>query len=384
MKILDPNIFSKIRQGILLEVYSGDEVNLCRILHYSRESGGLRILSMHECDLDNIHDEKLLHDALPIVLFINTKDILRRRTDETEIDKLDLFKKLLPGASEEDFIIQSLKVNSKTQLSLLRLQKAEEILELLDKEHEIPIVDMLISDYSEIERDDFEIKGDGNVLTKQASLNALYYYFKSEVGNESGISGLEEFQERRMRNKALQFFELSKIASLIFLFCLLLGNFFVQSSWNNELSGLIQEKQKNAQLLKNEQELRKKIIHQKNIITEAGYSNLHYYAWVSDQLASSIPDELILTDLILNPEKKKSRSSEVYFEKDKLRIKGECAEADEFNTWITMLDTMYWAKYVEVENYKLKKQRGIFSVLIEVNIDKIRSEFKSMEGGEHD
>ena len=108
---------------------------------------------------------------------------------------------------------------------------------------------------------------------------------------------------------------------LLFLIVVLLINFFVQQNIANQL----QEQQiRLAQTKRNTAQVEKNLGEKQQILNQLSNEPRFSYAWIADQIASVVPDEIILTELEIQPLKDRIQENKpVNVEKNKILIKGQ-------------------------------------------------------------
>ena len=119
--------------------------------------------------------------------------------------------------------------------------------------------------------------------------------------------------------------------------------------------------------------MNKIIVDQNSIIDSLGWKNSISPTFISDRIAASKPDGIILQQLLIFPENEKETDNELIetpklFRSDRIKIKGECKEAIIMNDWKNTLLKLPYISEVEVINYTktVDSKAGIF--IIEISL----------------
>ncbi|HWZ23382.1 MAG TPA: hypothetical protein VNW06_12045, partial [Cytophagaceae bacterium] len=149
---------------------------------------------------------------------------------------------------------------------------------------------------------------------------------------------------------------------LLFMFILLINTLFYYSA-HEEHQLLASYSGKMGTEVEKIKKLETTLKDKEQFLKETGWLTGSRLSWYADQLTGSIPAPLLLTELSVNPlDQKESRNlRKLLFEKDIVRIKGQCSHATDLNDWILQLQLYSWIKEVKLANYTNDSKTGVAS-----------------------
>ncbi|OFY88371.1 MAG: hypothetical protein A3K10_11900 [Bacteroidetes bacterium RIFCSPLOWO2_12_FULL_31_6] len=107
----------------------------------------------------------------------------------------------------------------------------------------------------------------------------------------------------------------------------------------------------------------KKVFIESMGVTES--SNTSYYA---DRLVTSVPHDIDLTRMVINPLAKKIKKDErIEFNNSTIIIEGECSKSKDLDDWVqNMKKEYYWVKQITVVSYSQNnsQEKGEFQLSI--------------------
>ena len=314
---------------------------------------------------------------IPLYLSVDGKGVLHKKVSfDSNENKAQLLAKVLPGADEQQFYIQSagefVSVLRRDVLDVVitEFKKSgyfivgtalgpfalNSILTLVENKvlgtslYQLQINDAKIHALDKAEASLLKVNIADEQLSASAVVafaSALNYFVNSDSFFDAEIvqSSANDFKEKRK-------FVVGGISVLVFFFILMLVNFLVYDSLknsNNELEAQFKMQEENF----NKSEQLKKELDEKIALKEKlgvnGSTRISYYL---DAIAASVPAEIQLTELSLNPvDKKIKEDKEIEYEVNRILISGRCKKSIYYNDWKKDLAKLDWVKNISVVNY---------------------------------
>ena len=165
-------------------------------------------------------------------------------------------------------------------------------------------------------------------------------------------------------------FYLIKNASIISIFFLLLVNYLLFSNFENRNRQLREKLIVNEQEISRYEKLKFNYDNKIQYLRNNGLLEQSRISFFADILASSVPDNILLTEMNFNPiETKHDEDVEFVFHNHLIRISGECENSMDLNEWIKDIrDTNKWVKEISNLSYQLNdKRHGEFGFSIVVD-----------------
>jgi Tfp pilus assembly protein PilN len=341
---------------------------------------------------------------IPIAVAFTGKGILHRRIaiDPAGDPKMFL-SKILPNASLKEFYLQTVPaVQDEQFVSLLRKSSADEIIEQLQQK-QFSVVECslgplaLINILPLLEQVDDELKfGNHSILIRDSfpeeisfseeisekkivligtqkieaeSLLAFAVAFQQlfsgdkhiEAKVESLISAKEDFLRKKI-------FKTGGKSLLIFVFLVLLGNYFAFSHYWSEKNELESRVQTDGGALTKVREIEKQVEVKKSFLQQAGLLGFSRDSYYADQIAAELPNEIRLSCLNIAPRIKLSEEDTIGFQTGRVEIDGSCSQSVVLNKWLQKLKTDQWVKNATLESYLQDKTmtQGEFEVFLEL------------------
>lgn len=360
--------------GVEVLLSAGGE--LYNVVVLEKKNDKVQVVST-ELGLDVEQFKQKIEKNIPLFVSIDGKGVLHKKVSFTESEnKAQLLAKVLPGADEQQFYVQSagefvtvlrkdaldVVVNEFTKSSYFIVGAAlgpfalNSILSLVEskvvytslyqlqiKEAKIDAVEKSESAALKVTIADEQL----NVSAVVAFASALNYFVNADSFFEAEIvqSSAEDFKEKRK-------FVVGGVAVLVFFFVLLFVNYLVYDSLkssNNELEAQFKMQEEDF----NKSEVLKKELEEKIALKEKlGVNGSTRISAYLDEIAASVPAAIQLTELSLNPvEKKVKDDKEIEYDVNQILIAGRCKKSIYYNDWKKDLSKMEWAKNISVVNY---------------------------------
>ncbi|WP_169304302.1 PilN domain-containing protein [Pedobacter frigoris] len=155
---------------------------------------------------------------------------------------------------------------------------------------------------------------------------------------------------------------------LFVFFALLMVNFLLLSMYNSSNQELMSKAGKQSYLFENRQKLEEEVKGKENLVNKLGWNKGYRYAYLCDQLASSLPKELTLHELQINPLSGNTIGliKDTDLETGNMKIKGQTTSVYAVNNWIYELKQKAWVKDVQLEKYAADDQNEaqVFTILL--------------------
>ena len=154
---------------------------------------------------------------------------------------------------------------------------------------------------------------------------------------------------------------------LIFFFVSLLISYFLVLWLGYKNSELAYEKIYSSKSIEMSKKLSEELKEKIDILNATGMVSENYFVYYVDEIVSTVPTQVKLTDLVINPLKEEIKErKKVEFVSKNIFVKGLSTSDSSFNNWITMLKTKTWIKTLKVKSVD-KDKYGM--VLFELNIE---------------
>lgn len=346
---------------------------------------------------------KQLPKDIPIRLALTGKGILHRRiAADPAADSRSFLAKALPNASPNDFYMQVAPASrDELWISLVRKNTADEILTqlnekqfsvlsislgttalvhilpLLDQEkteincgnHFIQFEDGKISELQYVENEnrfaDFPIGGQN---LENEMLPAFSFAFQQLIPLEKRIQAETEIlihSEADFFQKRL--FKTGSLALLLSALLILLVNFLYFSSYRekrNELEGKVQI---DGGALHEVNSLENQVKARRDFLEQAGLLHKSHYAFLADQLAAELPEEIQLTKMNFSPRLKFAEEDTIGFRPGEIEIAGRCSQTVVLNQWIQEMKNKNWIRSANLKSYVQDKSmlQGAFELKLE-------------------
>ncbi len=405
--ILNINLLkSNTIAGIDLNILNEDDY----IIHYLELKKEKRLIKINK-KVENINDfnnvVEINNNKVPVILNLSGKGIVHKKIINENNNDQEILQKIFPNANINDFYIQKHSLdNINICISLIRKKTLNKIIDLFKQEkifvlnfflgplslnHLIPLIEDKkekiilpdtvletngnnITDFKFLEEPE---KNNKNYLIGSDHVNNKYLkafasafsYFQEDKTSLINLSYLEKENEEF---KYKQIFNKVGWGILICMLLLLLINYLLFSHYNQkqkELTNELSKKQNiisNLDLLKSELKRKKQFIEERNLL---GHTRLSFY---TDRLAKTLPDNIILEKLEINPLTGKiKRNEDISFINNTIIITGTTNNSTILNTWIEELKKIKWIEKIDIINYKQETLYTSGDFIIEILINYI-------------
>lgn len=178
----------------------------------------------------------------------------------------------------------------------------------------------------------------------------------------------ENIKQRLVNLAAKLKFKRYGMAMIFFFFALLMLNFLVLSGYNSSNEELMSNAGKQSYIFENRAKLEKDVKEKEALVKKLAWNKGYRYAYLSDQIGSSVPKEVILDELQINPltGARTGLIKDAPLEVGNIKIKGQTSSVYAINGWIYELKQKSWVKDVQLEKYTADDQREVqvFTILL--------------------
>jgi Tfp pilus assembly protein PilN len=351
-----------------------------------------------QCEIEKLPEN--IDINYPVCLSIDGKGILNK---QITIDPAKtILQQTIPNASENDFIVEKFNGSDNTLfISLARKDLVDEILKKLS-DQKIQVIGLTIGTFSLIGL--FEMFADlptsilsglYEIEVNKANLEIISFR-KSELGNTE-IRQYNLDQNPILSSFLLPFnnafayysnqslnFEYQKITTqkeeylskrvfvtigwgiLIFIFLGLLVNYFVFNDLSEKKLQLENQVSGNRDMVLKLKILRDEISWREKYLGQAGTDRSKWFSYIADQIAASVPEEILLEKFDLHPLNSKIRNlKEIELQPDIILIDGLTKSSASVNEWAVNLNKLAGISDVVVENFSQPdNSSGFFSIKI--------------------
>ena len=349
-----------------------------------------------ECDhVNNL--KKLLNKEQHLFLIINTDQVLSKILRGV-FDTQKAIAQAFPNLNIEDFYYEVYSANENTFIAICRKDYINNILLEYDTNHlnvigfslgnlaisqlvnlidkssietsnsTVTFVDKIISDIqptSGTTTTSYNINGlkiTKNYTLPLAGIISYYTLYVSTASNFKDHIGklYNDFFNKRV-------FDIGLKAGLTTVFVLLLVSFLFFSSYTSNINIITSELELNKtyknSLLKLSQEVNKKErwVNDFSLVSSKA-------SWYMDQIASSIPNSILLSEIQFQPLVKNiKKEEEILFKKNEIITRGRSSYNNEFTNWVNQLEQQDWIEKVMIQEYGSGKTTITeFELIIEI------------------
>jgi Tfp pilus assembly protein PilN len=340
----------------------------------------------------------------PVYLVVDGKGVLLKNI-KAEPD-ISLIKQIIPTAGENEFITDAYAGEGTTHVALARKELIDEITTELEKV-EIRVICLALGPFRVVNLIKYfdnvpdEIRFGNNYLLFNKPDQVISVYEKTEssfagkliidsrevesnwlpalsVGLEYYIEEDSECKYQNILENKKEYlsgilFKKAGAALLVAVFLVLLINAAFYMHYSDKKQYLENRLMGNQNLKSKLDSLQKELDWKEKFMVESGMMNSSRMAFYADRLASTVPDDIVLEKLDINPITGRIRNhKEINLRPDIIVIEGYTKSSFNLNNWINTLKELKWVNKVEILNYLQEddSRTGFFSVELGINIAK--------------
>ena len=347
------------------------------------------------------------HLAVKSVIAVNLsgKGILLKQVEKTEAVDQNAFNKILPNAKLEDFYIQNFISGESSFVSVIRKTEADKWTSQLKELQFLPLmlslgpfpIDGIIPQLN-IYGDEFTINGHlvkrnekGEWMDykyKEFATSTFPFKLESEKIEEkliipyaaafqivlinrlepvrANVDDLETALQKRLSEQKIK---TQSAVILIGLFTLLLINFILFSWLNSSNSTLTEQVSRYTQNTSNQQEINEQVTNKEARLKSLGWDGGINKSVLIDQIASLLPEEVTLKEILVNPvDLAVSRTQKsIEFYNRKIWMTGTSEKIIPVNEWMARIKIKSWVKNIQLENFAFNSElnTGQFTIIID-------------------
>ncbi len=195
------------------------------------------------------------------------------------------------------------------------------------------------------------------------SLAGVISYYTKQKYTISNFDDVADELNGHFKQKRL--FDIGLKTSLATIFLLLLGSFLFLSSYNTKINTLNAEIELNKTYKKSLLKLNDEVIRKESLVTD--FSSVSSKAsWYADQIGSSIPASILLSEMQFHPLKNAIKEEEeIIIESFQILVKGKVRNNADFSEWTSQLERMSWVDNISIQEFGTgKKSTTEFELLL--------------------
>jgi hypothetical protein len=372
----------------------------CSYAVVRRKGNVLDILEQKQVEGSLVKVLESLPRKYPLALALSGKGIIHKRSEGKHDGQSGLFREAFPSVEKKDFYVQELSREDSSWISVVRKTLAVDILGKLKSAGlkvyalslgGLPVLG--IWDMLGEMRESFSADGHHFSVSGEGGFSGYLYAETEEGENKVKLAGdkvapqavlpyalaFQLFLHDRVEmvkaeNEGIDlafvtFLEDSglKKAASVFIFVLLgmlLISFLVLSHYNSENAALSEQAGHLTAAADQGDVLKKEIALQKTKLTRMGWNGGYSYAFLLNEIGSSRPRLLNLTQVQFGEEKKTVPQGGT---ENTVKISGETTNLSSVNNWIFMLKEKKWVHGVKLLRYQqdMGSESYLFNLLIE-------------------
>lgn len=396
-------ISSKIENKIIgkqylgIEIFSNDKVEKINAMLVSKHNGELSVTEYYKFDAVSELTLDKSKNA-PVVVTVNTDKVLIKEIDIVEKNDIILVKKAFPNLNLDEFYYDIWRLTDKSIISIVRKNYLDDLINNLKSTLKLKVATVFIgistikSITNYIRENTIDLKGrsfdkinnslqintsfdnqntyeiNGIKINAEdlLSFSAIVSFIISDFGSGS-IFELNTIIKNEFLQEAT-FKTISRYTVFTLLVVLLINYVFFTHYFNSyqELTlknELDKTNQSNLELLK------KSVLEKEKKVKEIALSSSEKTTVKVNEIATSIPNTILLEELQFQPvEKKGSNEKLTLFHENDIEIKGVTTDNEEFTNWIELLSKKDFIKKVTILDFgKNENEELVFKISIGLN-----------------
>lgn len=346
-----------------------------------------------------------LQKNIPIAITLNGKNFLHRTLKAGGEDDLQKNASVaFPSINTEEFYLQQFRNEFTLILSLVRKEMLDKVIDSISSQSfhilSLSFGPFEINNYLSLVQGLKEnvIVKNHNFAIKESQISDYTLLPQRSVGNNVKV-GEEQIEEQFLIPYASAINHLAQVPSPVQLdvskvftlkeewiqkqlfsilgwgllagfFVLLLINFSLFSTLNEKNAELLSILSYNKSNLDQFHNLEKKVKERKVFLQNAGWLNTTRSSFFADRIASTVPQEINLLDLNINPldDKKTKIEKKPVIINNRIFVRGKCNDPSILNSWLGRIKDFKWVKDIKGQNYGFENSNrtGFFDFYIEL------------------
>ncbi|HAF28406.1 MAG TPA: hypothetical protein DCG75_05095 [Bacteroidales bacterium] len=383
--------------GIDLYINSDGSYNIsCMILSKQKNKLSIEKKITDIKQIEDLQDKSL--KGLPVCLSIDGKGILFKRVEKDEKQKL--INQILPNAKETDFFLQKMdSTDNSIFIAAVRKEILDSLIESFTKIDvfitnlylgpfalknivEIISTDEFYTNHYKVKRVDNSIfsidkNSESKLVSYKLGDDEIYaedmQVYSSALGFFIDFSDENVFEKVNTSKTEFLFKQLFTIFGwfvLAFFFVLLMTNYMFFSQFNKKLNSINFSYNQNLEMIKKLDTLKNEFNLKEQYFVSSGFLDASEQSYFADRIANSLPEEIQLTSLNINPLDGKFKNDKpLNFLMGKIRISGSVTQSIILNNWVKKLKNLSWIKQVTIVDYTQESIENPAVFELEIDIE---------------
>lgn len=318
----------------------------------------------------------------PVALTIDGKGVLYKTGDPDWVNPQQVFRELVPQSDFRDFYQQLIPHPELLWVALARKSNIQPVLQLF-KEKSFSVIDLQLGPfrvegiYPLLEHPGenwqlpaYGLQWDGSLIMKIVAggtpepfdfvlgdekipidvIIPFAHAFTALMQADELNNAFPDILEGRMQYLYKQRIAKTGIAVLLFYLIILLGNYLLFTDYSQKLTVVQASYRNNLKTISKLEQLVDELRQKELLVKKTGFEDRTQLSYLADRLAATVPENITLTQIAINPLTEKMRSNETpRFVTDQMVISGELPNATRLYFWVEKLKNQSWVTSVEVE-----------------------------------
>lgn len=395
----------QFRNNSICGVYchtSPDGKRMFRIVVVTNKNGSLEFEILGEVE-DNLSEVKEIVKNIPVYLVLDGKGILLRSA--VPDPEKTLLKQIIPTAREDEFVADSYAGENCEYVGLARKDQVDEII-LQMKNAGLSIISLSLGPYRVV-----NLARYFNEIPERIIFNNylfVYNRFKQCISNfeKTNVKANQEYvvdgkkvdpdylpalsvaleyfldenkecdhqlvKEHKTEFHSRIIFQKAGAGLLILVLVVLLVNIYFYLHYNDQRQQTENLLAGNRNILTTLDTLKRELEWKEKFMRESGIMKNSKMAFYADRIAASVPEQITLEKLEINPVVGKIRSGkEIVIRPNIILLEGLTRNSLFLNQWIHKLKELDWVEKVAILNYIQDNEKNIGNFSIEVNLKQV-------------
>jgi Tfp pilus assembly protein PilN len=380
---------------------NGDGAYHCHVVELTRQKGSIHFTACEATGepFDNISKKD------PVCLILNGKGIIHRKIAvEASLTDTDIIKQIIPNVNPEDFYIQKQEIaqqkEKRTQIiSLARKSFIDKVISDLSRSFDF-IVNVSINPFAlddillvipdenvlhyknirihlqENKVEDFTVQAENETQTLKIGdqsvdtilLPALGIGFSFLINPATNHTPIKTIRERNKEYLYKQKTQLIGKISLLSIFFVLIINFFIFDHFYKKIQQEQPQVVKQEEMINKVKQLNETLSAKSKFLQQSGLLTPNKISFYADRIASTLPDDITLTDWQFNPPTDPNKKETFTFKNSIIVISGISSQSSGFNDWIKELKNNEGIESVSILGYDhdIKANTALFTIELTV------------------
>ena len=363
----------------------------------SRKKGALEIMNSFTFKTITEFSSKI-KKGTPLYLVVNTPHVISKIVKKRMDNDLATINNAFPTINLDAFYYEITSFGSQTMVAICRKEHITEVLDsFLDKKHEIVGFSLAFQQlyrtesfinksiiklpYTTLNKETYQIfsKEKNKPSIEEYDINgvtikntfllsfsaALSQFFQGPLLASNFIEKIDYLKNEYYQKR---FFKLFSKAFGIFILSLLLVNFLFFNHYFQKIEALEQTTAINASNKEKLLKLSELVLKKEKLVDDVVSSSSSRSSMYLDQIASLLPNTLLLSSMNYQPVESKIKKNEaILFKLNVLEIEGYSKNDNDFSKWTEAIEKLNWVQEVAIENYGFEnKTTSFFKIAIQV------------------